>query len=92
MTESEIDDAVMASVGLRWNKVAMIVILAAEKLYGKSAVGDEACRPIGARIEVLVENGRLEAQGDVTRWRFSEIRLPRGFDERSSSQVNHAAD
>lgn len=83
MTDSEIDNAVMASVGPRWDKVAMVVTLAAKKLYGNPRVGDDEYIPIGARIEVLVENGRLEAQGDITRWRFSEIRLPRSFDARS---------
>lgn len=86
MTDSEIDGAVMASVGPRWDKVAMVVILAAEKLYGKSAAGDDEHKIIGARIEILVENGRLEAQGDIARWRFSEIRLPRSFDARSADK------
>jgi hypothetical protein len=78
VTDSEIDDAVIASVGPRWDKVAVIVTIAAEKLYGKSAAGYDEHKVIAARIEILVENGRLEAQGDITRWRFSEIRLPRG--------------
>ena len=28
------------------------------------------------RIEALVREGRLIAQGDITKWRYSEVRLP----------------
>ena len=31
---------------------------------------------IGRRVEALVNEGRLEARGDVTLWRHSEVRLP----------------
>jgi hypothetical protein len=31
---------------------------------------------VGARILALVEKGKLESQGDVRNWRFSEVRLP----------------
>jgi hypothetical protein len=30
---------------------------------------------IGVRIGLLSETGRLESQGDVRKWRFSEVRL-----------------
>lgn len=30
-----------------------------------------------ARLVELVERGRLEARGDLSNWRFSEVRLPR---------------
>jgi hypothetical protein len=32
---------------------------------------------IGTRIERLVNEGQLEAAGDVRLWRASEVRLPR---------------
>jgi hypothetical protein len=31
---------------------------------------------IARRIEALVRDGRLVAQGDITNWRHSEVRLP----------------
>jgi hypothetical protein len=31
---------------------------------------------IAQRIVALVEDGRLIAQGDISRWRQSEVRLP----------------
>jgi hypothetical protein len=31
---------------------------------------------IAARIAALVAAGRLASQGDISRWRHSEVRLP----------------
>ncbi|HKS37279.1 MAG TPA: DUF3658 domain-containing protein [Verrucomicrobiae bacterium] len=75
MTESEIDDAILSSIEARWQKVAAVISRAAKKLYGDLPDGEESYKMIAERIEVLVESGRLEAPGDITRWRFSEVRL-----------------
>jgi hypothetical protein len=37
---------------------------------------DTGIDPITQRIEALVQDGRLLAQGDIKNWRFSEIRKP----------------
>jgi hypothetical protein len=73
MTASEIDDAILASIETRWQKVAMVISRAAKKLYGELPDGEEAYKMIGDRVEVLVQSGRIKARGDVTRWRFSQI-------------------
>jgi hypothetical protein len=73
MTDFDIDDAILSSVEPSWRKVAMIICKAAEILYGELPDGDEPYRLIGRRVEKLVENGRLQAQGDVKRWRHSEV-------------------
>jgi hypothetical protein len=31
---------------------------------------------IAGRIRALVDEGKLEAQGNLSRWRYSEVRLP----------------
>jgi hypothetical protein len=31
---------------------------------------------VAGRVRALVENGQLEAQGDLSGWRYSEVRLP----------------
>ena len=54
----------------------MVISGAARKLYGGLPDGDRAYKLIAARIELLVRDGRLIAQGDVTRWRYSEVRQP----------------
>jgi hypothetical protein len=37
---------------------------------------DENHHALAARVAALVEAGKLEAQGDLKEWRFSEVRLP----------------
>jgi hypothetical protein len=60
----------------RWRKVAMVVGWVAEEL-GNDLQDDEAPYELVARrIEALVDDGRLVAQGDIKKWRFSEVRLP----------------
>jgi hypothetical protein len=74
MTDSQIDDAVLSSIEPRWQKVAMVISRAAKKLYGDLPEGEDAYEMIARRIEFLVESGRLQSQGDISRWRFSEVR------------------
>ena len=76
MNDSEIDKAILSSVEPSWKKVAMVISGAARKVYGGLPDGDKAYKLIAARIELLVRDGRLIAQGDVTRWRHSEVRQP----------------
>jgi len=76
-SSSDIDAAILAVAQTSWDKVAMIIAQAAKKLHGDLPNGDEPYEIIGRRIEVLVRDGRLIAQGDISRWRQSEIRLPR---------------
>jgi hypothetical protein len=76
MTPTQIDDAVFAVSQPSWRKVAMIIITAAERLGQELPEGDSGHQMIARRIEVLVRDGRLAAQGDISRWRHSEVRLP----------------
>ena len=76
MTPSQIDDAVLAVADEHWHKVAMIIIRAAEKLGSELTEGDAGYELVAQRIAALVEDGRLVSQGDLSRWRHSEVRLP----------------
>jgi len=38
--------------------------------------GEEGFGFLAGRIEALVQEGRLVAQGSLKRWRHSEVRLP----------------
>ncbi len=69
MTASEIDEALIANVGQRWRKVAMVLALAAEQL------ASDNFDLLAERLQLLVAGGQLEAQGDLSRWRHSEVRL-----------------
>jgi hypothetical protein len=69
-----IDGLILSTAVSQWRKVAFIV----------GSVFDE-CRKngtrtsvyaIAGRIRALVDEGKLEAQGNLSRWRYSEVRLP----------------
>ena len=76
MTDSEIDEAILSSVEPSWRKVAMVIGTTAQKLYGDLSGGEEAYKLIAGRIETLVESRRLQARGDIKRWRFCEVKRP----------------
>jgi hypothetical protein len=73
---SDIDAAILATVAPSWRKVAFIVGRACQRIGGEFAERDDAYEMIASRIQALVREGRLTSQGDVTKWRYSEIRLP----------------
>jgi hypothetical protein len=71
MSDSRIDEAIAET---RWKKVALIISRTSETSAGDLTEGD--AERIAQRIEALVGKGRLLAQGNIKRWRFSELRLP----------------
>ncbi len=68
---TDFDEALMAELGQRWRKVALVLSLAAEKVGQDS---DDALGQLAKRLEALVADGKVEAQGDLSRWRHSEVR------------------
>jgi hypothetical protein len=79
MSDQAIDERIvsmLSTVNGRWRKVAMVVGKVAEAMGNDLPVGDEGYQQVARRIEVLVGEGRLVAQGDLKNWRFSEVRLP----------------
>jgi hypothetical protein len=75
MSPTQIDDAILAVTQPSWRKVAMIIVTAADRLGSELPEGDPGHHMIARRIEELVRDGRLVAQGDISRWRHSEVRL-----------------
>jgi hypothetical protein len=78
VTEAEVDRIIFSVVVPRWRKMAFIVL----------AAGQE-CEKIGlpispevlaARVQALAEAEFLESQGDLRKWRHSEVRLKAGAD------------
>jgi len=73
MSSDLVDQTILANCKPQFRKVALIV--------GNVAIAlkvpmDQDKVFIADRIKALVKAGRLEAEGDLDRWRFSEIRLP----------------
>jgi hypothetical protein len=66
-----LDAVILSFAGERWQKVAKIIYLASD-----GAADGTDFDAIEARIRALVDDGKLEAKGDLSRWRHSEVRLP----------------
>jgi hypothetical protein len=74
ISDQELDRLIMSLTPASWQKVAMILAKSLGRLESdRMRVSAER---LAARIEFLVPAGRLEAQGNLSRWRYSEIRLP----------------
>ena len=73
MNSAEIEQAILSVSSPLWKKVAMIIAMAAKKLGVDNEQGYDL---VANRLEALVSDGRLVAQGNITNWRFSEVRLP----------------
>jgi ribosomal protein S10 len=71
-TDIEIDAAIISNISPHWQKVAMVAVKAIEQLQLASTEGlfDAVCR----RIKVLADASQIEAQGNVTLPRHSEVR------------------
>jgi hypothetical protein len=69
-----IDDAIAKATQPRWLKVARVV---SDAMKAGGYSGEEPEFELHVRrVIVLVESGVLEAQGNLQRPRFSEVRLP----------------
>jgi hypothetical protein len=76
MTDSDIDAAIFTVVDTSWRKVAMVVSKVAARLARDLPDEDDRYDLIAKRIEALVRDGRLVANGDLKQWRHSEVRRP----------------
>jgi hypothetical protein len=79
MSDCAIDEAIISSlsdVNGRWNKVVMVIGRVANAMGNDLPEGDDGYQLVARRIEALVSEGRLVAQGNIKNWRFSEVRRP----------------
>jgi hypothetical protein len=76
LSELRIDEVILSITEASWRKVAFVIIKAAETLGSDLTEGDAGYNLVAKRIEILVRDGRLLAQGDIKKWRHSEVRKP----------------
>jgi Protein of unknown function len=74
VSENDLDAIIFSSVTRHYRKVALVISKAFDECKARALPIDHEV--IGVRIRLLTETGRLESQGDVRKWRFSEVRLP----------------
>jgi hypothetical protein len=80
-----LDALILSFASERWQKVARIIGQVSER------TGDETkLDAIAIRIRALVDDGELEAKGDLSRWRYSEVRHPQSTSAESSVQDGSA--
>lgn len=69
----DIDDAILTVAREQWRKVAFIIATVVHACNDQAEEDDYNL--VASRIAALVEDGRLESQGDLSNWRHSEVRL-----------------
>ena len=82
MSAADLDQLLLSFCNRRWLKVARIAgkTLDAIEERGTKLDGTFADQ-IDARMAALVHGRLLEAEGNIKRWRYSEVRLPSGPEE-----------
>jgi hypothetical protein len=73
-SDQYIDGLILSTVVRQWRKVALII----GKVHtaSRNDAAETSDDAIADRIRALVDEGKLEAQGNLNRWRHSEVRLP----------------
>ncbi|MGB2634062.1 MAG: DUF3658 domain-containing protein [Candidatus Acidiferrum sp.] len=75
-SDLQIDEIILSVTDASWRKVASVIIKVADKMGSDLLEGDAGYNLVANRIEILVRGGCLLAQGDIKRWRHSEVRKP----------------
>lgn len=73
-SNAQLDALILEVVQPQWRKVAMVVATVGKHCEQQSLLFNSG--EVASRIAMLVQNGRLEGAGDLSNWRFSEVRLP----------------
>jgi len=67
-----LDDLILSKASRRQLKVALIFARVRQKCEVEGIVSDEK---LDERLRYLVDSGELDAFGDISNWRFSEVQL-----------------
>jgi hypothetical protein len=76
LNSSQIDEAILSVSPTSWGKVARVIVMAGEILGDSLPKGEAGLDLVADRVEALIHDGRLLAQGDIKKWRHSEVRKP----------------
>jgi hypothetical protein len=73
VSEADLDSMIFSALSSRWQKTAMVIGNVLKYCQTLALPIDDEV--LGARILALAEADRLEGEGDLRKWRFSEVRL-----------------
>jgi hypothetical protein len=76
--QTYIDGLVVWFAKPQWLKVARIIVDVLKECERSGVETDESV--VADSVRHMVEQGRLEAQGDLSKWRYSEVRRPPAAD------------
>ena len=76
LNNSEIDEAILSVTVTSWRKVARVIVMTGEILGDNLPRGEAGLDLVAERIGALIHDGGLVAQGDIKKWRYSEVRKP----------------
>jgi hypothetical protein len=87
ITDSFIDERILFVIRPQWRKVAFVLTKVAHEFDAKGiSVSEER---LELRLRALIELRQIEPAGDVSRWRFSEVRLPVNGEPRAALNSFH---
>jgi hypothetical protein len=72
VTEADLDALIFSVLNQNWRKTARIVGSTLELCEARLI--EVSAEVIAARIQDLVETGKIEGVGDLSKWRHSEVR------------------
>jgi hypothetical protein len=78
-SDAPLDDLILSVVKPSWQKVAMV--LGKARRLSESRGVETSYGALAARIAALCVEGRLDSQGNVSKWRRGEVRF--------STKVDH---
>jgi hypothetical protein len=70
----ELDAALLGSINASWTKVALVLARAAKTPGLVFSEEEDEYEILAKRLEQLVATGVIQSRGDISQWRFSEIR------------------
>jgi ribosomal protein S18 acetylase RimI-like enzyme len=73
VSEANLDAIIFSALHSQWRKTAMVVGTALTRCQELTL--PVSAEMIGARVRALADTARLEGQGDLRKWRHSEVRL-----------------
>jgi hypothetical protein len=80
-SDQDIDALILSTAVRQWRKVAFIIGTVLMTYRKSAAETNEDI--IADRVRALVDAGKLESQGNLNRWRHSEVRLPDDVGQKS---------
>lgn len=75
-SDLQIDEVILSIAETSWRKVAFVIGRVVSTMGSDLPEGEAGYNVVAKRIEALVGDGRLLAQGDIKKWRYSEVRKP----------------